>query len=437
MVNPSLNASVNPWLAMTPGTDPADRSRAVHAGWEQFLAHGAVTPSVRPVVAESWRRSADARVARDGVAPIALEAGDLEAYRGEHPLARVLPLFRELLGAVAHDGAHLFAVCDELGRMLWVEGHRGELRRAERMNFVAGARWDERHAGTNAPGTALTVGHPVQIFSTEHFSRPVQPWTCAAAPVRDPYTGRLLGAIDITGGDHLAAPHSLALVQATARAAEAQLATLDRSTASADAGPDVSVSALGRDEALLVTHGRRLRLSRRHSEIVVLLACHPDGLTGDRLATLLYGERTVDPVTLRAELSRLRRRVGPLLGSRPYRLCAPVRCDVLTAADQLTAGCPHTALRTYQGPLLPLSEAPGIRRLRAVLDDRLRRAVLASRDAELLRRWAEAPWGEGDLEVREALLAALPAHSPDRASVARGAQRLRLAYGLPDGDLAG
>ncbi len=91
MVNPSLNASVNPWLAMTPGTDPTDRSRAVRAGWEEFLAHGAVAPSVRPVVADSWRRSADARVARDGVAPIPLEAGDLEAYRSKHPLARVLP----------------------------------------------------------------------------------------------------------------------------------------------------------------------------------------------------------------------------------------------------------------------------------------------------------------------------------------------------------
>ncbi|WP_184576292.1 GAF domain-containing protein [Streptomyces zagrosensis] len=411
---------------MPPGTDPADRSRAVRVGWEEFLARGSVTPSVRPVVAESWRRSAQARVARDGVAPIALAAGDLETYRSSHPLARVLPLFRDLLGGVAHDGAHLFAVCDELGRMLWVEGHRGVLRRAEDMNFVAGARWDERYAGTNAPGTALTVGHPVQIFATEHFSRQVQPWTCAAAPVRDPHTGRLLGAIDITGGDHLAGPHSLALVQATARAAEAELAALERPTT----GPGAWVSALGRDEALLVAEGRRLRLSRRHSEIMVLLACHPDGLTGDRLALLLYGERSVDPVTLRAELSRLRRRVGPLLGSRPYRLCASVRCDVLTAADELAAGRPHAALQTYQGPLLPLSEAPGIRRLRAVLDDRVRRAVLSSHDVELLRRWAETPWGEGDLEAREALLAALPAHSPDRASVARGARRLRTAYGL-------
>ncbi|MGW3320754.1 hypothetical protein, partial [Streptomyces fungicidicus] len=33
-----------------------------------------------------------------------------------------------------------------------------------------------------------------------------------AAPVHDPRTGRLLGAVDITGGNGLAHPHSLGFV---------------------------------------------------------------------------------------------------------------------------------------------------------------------------------------------------------------------------------
>ena len=81
---------------------------------------------------------------------------------------------------------------------------------------------------------------------------------------------------------------------------------------------------MGRAEALLTVDGRRLRLGCRHSEIMVLLAQHPEGLTGDQLSVLLYGEREVRPVTLRAEMSRLRRLVGPLLRSRPYRLTRPV-----------------------------------------------------------------------------------------------------------------
>ncbi|QKV91539.1 GAF domain-containing protein [Streptomyces sp. NA02950] len=419
---------VNPWLAMAPGTNPAERTRAVRRAHEEFLTEGAVDPTVRPVVADSWRRSADARVTQECVAPIELADDTLEAYRAEHPLARVMPLFRELLGAIAYDGAHLMAVCDEQGRLLWVEGHTGVRDRAERMNFVAGARWDERHAGTNAPGTALSIDHAVQIFATEHFNRTVQPWTCAAAPVHDPHTGRLLGAVDITGGDHLAAPHSLALVQATARAAEAQLAATSPRTR----GPRVSLSALGRDEALLVADGRRLRLGRRHSEIMVLLAGHPEGLSGDRLALELYGQRADrrSPVTLRAELSRLRRLVGPLLGSRPYRLCAPVRTDVAVAADALAAGDTRTALDAYPGPLLPLSEAPGVCRMRQVLEDGLRRAVVSHGDPELLRRWAQTPWGEDDLEVAEALVAAVPEGAPGRAVPAARVRRLREVYGL-------
>ncbi|MEU9118935.1 GAF domain-containing protein [Streptomyces sp. NPDC048506] len=417
---------VNPWLAMEAGADPAEHTRTVRRAHAAFLADGTVAPPVRRVVADSWRRSAQARAASDGAAPIELDGAALRAYREGHPLARAMPVFRELLGSFAQDGAHLLAVCDPQGRLLWVEGHRGVRRSAERMNFVVGARWDERHAGTNAPGTALAADHAVQIFAAEHYNRQVQRWTCAAAPLHDPRTGRLLGAVDITGGDHLASPHSLALVQATARAAEAHLAASTRELG-------VFLAALGRDEALLVVDGRRLRLGRRHSEIMLLLACHPAGLTGDQLALLLYGEREVRPVTLRAELSRLRQLVGTLLHSRPYRLGRPVETDLDAVEEHLAAGDPGSALGAYAGPLLPLSEAPGVRRLRAALADRIRCAVLTARTPELLREWSRTPWGEDDLEVFEALVDALPAHSPTRTAPRATADRLRAAYGLTGG----
>ncbi|MEU8580043.1 GAF domain-containing protein [Streptomyces abikoensis] len=413
---------VNPWLAMASGADPAERSRTMGGAHSAFVSDGVVSPRVRAVVADSWRRSAAVLPGPEFMAPVELTDDELDRYRRAHPLARVMPLLRELLGTIADDGAHLLAVCDAAGRMLWVEGHAGVRRGAERMNFVPGARWDERHAGTNAPGTALALDHAVQIFATEHYNRLVQPWTCAAAPIHDPVTGRLLGAVDITGGDHLAGPHSLALVQATARAAEAHLTT----------GPTAgqpTLSALGRDEALLTTaDGHRLRLSRRHSEILALLAANPAGLTGDQLSLSLYGERPVPPVTLRAELSRLRRLVGGLLHSRPYRLSVPVETDAADVERELAAGDLCGALRTYAGPLLPQSEAPGIRRMRRLLEDRLRRAVLGGDDAGALQLWADSPWGEEDLEVWERLLAALPEDARHRGRVAARTGRLRATF---------
>ncbi|GHG82698.1 helix-turn-helix domain-containing protein [Streptomyces griseocarneus] len=415
---------VNPWLAMASGVDPAERRGSVGSAHAAFVSGGEPGPALRPVVADSWRRSAAALPTPEFMAPVELADADLEGYRRAHPLARAMPLFRELLGSIADDGAHLLAVCDASGRMLWVEGHAGLRGRAEHMNFVPGARWDERHAGTNAPGTALALDHAVQIFATEHYNRLAQPWTCAAAPVHDPATGRLLGAVDITGGDHLAAPHSLALVQATARAAEAHLAA-------GAPGPRSALSALGRDEALLTTGGRRVRLGRRHSEILVLLAAHPDGLTGEQLSAALYGERAVPMVTLRAEISRLRRLAGELLASRPYRLTGPVETDAADVEERLAAGDLRAAVRAYDGPLLPASEAPGVCRLRRLLEDRLRRAVLGGGDATALQLWAERPWGEDDLEVWERLLAALPESAAHRGSVAARARGLRATFAQP------
>jgi hypothetical protein len=415
----------NPWLALALGTDPAERITQVGRAHERFVTGEQPVTQVRDVVAASWRRSAGALVSPDSTAPIELSDGDLEAYRAGHPLARVLPIFRNLLGGLADDGDHLMAVCDAHGRLLWVEGTASVLRGAESMNFVPGARWDEAHAGTNAPGTALAVDHPLQIFATEHFSRGVQRWTCAAAPIHDPATGRLLGAIDVTGGDHLANPHSLALVRATALAAEAFLsASQPRDSRAA------TVSVLGRGDAVLSVGGRRLRLGRRHSELLVLLLLHPEGRTGDQLGFDLYADDS-NPVTVRAELSRLRRILGPeLLDSRPYRLRAEVDADFLAVTRLLERGLVAEALAAYTGPLLSSSDAPGVVRLRRLIDSRLRAAVLTGGDPRLLQTWLGEPWGADDLQMWEAYAAALPPASPARPLAARRITQLAAEYGL-------
>ncbi|MFF1445322.1 GAF domain-containing protein [Streptomyces sp. NPDC058295] len=396
----------DPWVALEPGADPAERVRVLRRAHETFTEAGTVPRPVRSVVADSWRRSARAGVGPDGTASVELTDGDLGAYRAEHPLARVMPLFRELMGTFAADGEHLLAVCDAHGRLLWVEGHAATRRQAGRMNFVPGARWAESAVGTNAPGTAVALDRPVQVFAAEHFIRRVQPWTCAAAPVHDPRTGRVLGAVDITGGDGLAHPHSLGFVQAVARAAEAHLALLAPQRPAADA-PRLTV--LGRDEARLVTGGRDLRLSRRHSEILVLLARRPEGLTGDELLCALYEDESVPPVTLRAELARLRGILGPgLLASRPYRLTVACESDVAVVERRLAAGAVTAAATAYTGPPLPSSQAPAVARLRRRLAEGLRAALIARGDPDLLTDWAHAPWGEDDLDVWRALAAARP-----------------------------
>ena len=411
------------------GADPAQRARAIARAREGFLSGQPITPAashdVREVVAQSWLRSARAKVDPQDDPPVLLADADLAAYRADHPLTAVISLLRDLVGSVAaEDGEHLMAVTDAAGRLLWVEGHATARRRAERMNFVEGAAWDEAHAGTNAPGTALALDHAVQIFAAEHFRDTVQAWTCAAAPIHDA-SGRVVGAIDITGGPAVAHPHSLALVRAAARAAESQLAVPRGKDPGLWTPPGREVfhlDVLGRDEATLYSDSAQFRLNRRHSELLFILALHPEGMGGEQLADALYRDRAADPV-LRAELNRLRHVVGDLVLTRPYRVAGSVRSDAFDVASSLRRGDLSGAVAAYAGPLLPRSEAPAVAGHRQWLETQLRAAVFACRDPLASLRWAER-FAPRDLPLWERLASVL-ATGPHQTAAAQRAQQLR------------
>jgi hypothetical protein len=80
--------------------------------------------------------------------------------------------------------------------------------------------------------------------------------------------------------------------------------------------PTLRVSAAGRSWRSTVT--------ARHAEILILLrAAGPAGRTAGRLSRDLYGDAE-HVVTVRAEVSRLRRDLGALVDTRPYRLAEGV-----------------------------------------------------------------------------------------------------------------
>ena len=378
---------------------------------------------MRAEVADSWHLCVAAGVDAGRLeAPITLDAGDLRDYREAHPLAQVFPLLDDVLGQAARDCDAIMAVSDSAGQLLWVCGSPATLRRAEVIGFVEGSNWDERLAGTNAPGLALRLDQPVQVRRAEHFRRSVQQWSCAATPIHDPRSSALLGVLDITGGDDTAVPQTMGMVRAAARMAEAELAReflarADRLPATGG-GLQLVVESLGRNESLLTIVGgdgvrrHELRLTPRHSEILLLLAATPRGLSGDELAVLVYEDDGASS-TLRAELNRLRNLLGEeLLASRPYRLRAAVTGDWLGLEARLAAGEVRRALRDYRGPILPRSTAPGVVRLREQLHLSLRAAVLRSREADLMSTWTRASWGADDYEMWTAQRLAVGPSSP-------------------------
>jgi hypothetical protein len=169
---------------------------------------------------------------------------------------------------------------------------------------------------------------------------------------------------------------------------------------------------------------REARFSHRHTEILVLLASHRSGMTAEQLALALYGE-TGRPQTVRIELFRLRKLLGPGIDTEPYRLTLSIEADFLNVQEQLRAGHIHDAALHYPAPLLPHSEAPGIVELRDELDAWIRRAVLTNEDPDALWAWLQSTSGRDDLPAWKRFLSDLSFDDPRRAQAASRVAQLR------------
>jgi len=220
--------SPNSWLAVDGETTPKVRAQELRFAWERFLANDDEDASelVREAITDSWKRCQSAGVDPTGgrKAPVVADEAETHERFQEHPIAGASQLIRECLSAIADEAGYLIVVSDANGMLMTIEGSsQVRLRAAGDMNFAEGTLWSEGGAGTNAIGTAIALDHAVQVFGPEHFSDPVQRWTCSAAPIHDPDTGAVIGVIDLTGDLRTVHPHSLAVATATARAVEASL----------------------------------------------------------------------------------------------------------------------------------------------------------------------------------------------------------------------
>ncbi|MFF1451388.1 GAF domain-containing protein [Streptomyces sp. NPDC058274] len=412
--------------------DPSVTARRLEQTWAAALRGDRSAAVPRPVIGESWRRAKRFGVSPEqGTGSVLLPTDELEHRRTSTALAEVMPLLSRGLGSVADASLQIMVVTDPEGRVLWREGHPGVLRRADSICLEEGAAWSEDATGTNAIGTALTAGAPVQVHSAEHFVRTLHQWTCAASPVHDPRDGRLLGVIDVSGPESSFHPATLALVDSVSRLAESELrgrhlAAIERlravaapllcrlggkalvvdthgwlaavtgmppvdrvplpdplgagrvwlpslGTCVAEPMPggwllritetESAGSSAGASRTVLdLSEPRRPRatvtgaagswaqdLSPRHAELLYVLAVHRQGRTAAQLAVDLFGDPT-RTVTVRAELSRLRRRLTGLLDHRPYRFRDEVEVDIV--------------LPDHPADVLPHSTAPAVLKAR-------------------------------------------------------------------------
>ena len=209
-------------------------ARQLRAIREGFLTTGSLaTHSPRSLILDSWqrchamnvnpsRRCAPLAIARESQLHQLREANEL--------LVRATRSVMDRLTNFLADSGYVVVLSDAKGRLLDVIGDAMIRRRLARIDFVPGGNWSEAAAGTNAIGTALADRHVVQLMAAEHYCDGWQDLTCTAAPIRHPFTGEVLGVLDVTGNYRLIRSFLTNSLAAAALEVQQELRTLLTST---------------------------------------------------------------------------------------------------------------------------------------------------------------------------------------------------------------
>lgn len=404
-------------LAPDPGlrfSSPLEYAMTLRSAREATLA-GAPDPAFSPSLLESWRRSLALGINPEQHSPLHLhDVSEARTLGAEHRLASVVPALSQLLADESAAGRHLLIVTDHQGEVLWRVGSGSALRQADSLEFVEGADLSESGIGTNAISEALISGGPAQLFSSEHLVRTHHDWACTAGPIRDPFSGEIVGVLDVSGPIDSMTRDSLRMVRCGVRLAEELLRSAGPT---ADAGPRAAVGLsspytastlflrlLGDKPTAELDGGRGVPITLRRAEILALLASRTQGWSAEELAYQLHGEDGA-AATIRTEMHRIRSVLGAVVEPNPYRFTAGVRVvsDADEVAAYLRAGRLGEALAAYPARLLNRSTNLTVELMRDELNEAVAASVRSSGDAEMMSRWCASDMGSGDIAAAAAL----------------------------------
>ena len=198
----------------------------VDLAWDRYVNCGELPKnSIRKIISDSW-----ARCLEDGVDPSSsktcLSVND-KTYQtllkdNAQLVEAAKPVMEHARDLLAGSGS-MMILADRNGICLHVEGDRKTVEDGHDIRLAVRANWSERAAGTNAIGTVLSVGMPIQINTSEHFCEGIKSWTCTAMVIRDPGTQEIIGALDLSGLTSDFNYHTQALVVEAASRIESRL----------------------------------------------------------------------------------------------------------------------------------------------------------------------------------------------------------------------
>ncbi|MDQ2638562.1 MAG: GAF domain-containing protein [Actinomycetota bacterium] len=180
----------------------------------------------------------------------------------------------------------------------------------DKIGLAPGYSLAEEVAGTNGIGTTLETAQPAFIRGGEHYVAMFTGFTCAGAPIRDPITRRLIGAVNLS----CLASQSDPLLQALATSASRQVEDRMREVARA------------RETALLEAY---LRQTRRYSRGVLAIG-------GDVVLINPYLRRVLDGNEQAALLEHAADLLTSTLSGTTLAVLPSGRVAKVTATDRTT-----------------------------------------------------------------------------------------------------
>ncbi|MDT3698586.1 MAG: sigma-54-dependent Fis family transcriptional regulator [Thermincola sp.] len=200
--------------------------------WDEFILQGRIKndkgarKQLRAEILHSWYRCLDYKVnplAEANTNILNLAEFNRKLEKNSELLDICLPTMQGIYKFVAGSGFSV-KIADREGYVLKIIGDPEAVARIRLANFREGVKWDERSGGTTAIGLVLAIDKPIQVRAAEHYCRNSHALTCSAAPIHDPNTGEIIGALSMTGTVDKVHPHTLGIVVAAVDSIEKQMA---------------------------------------------------------------------------------------------------------------------------------------------------------------------------------------------------------------------
>lgn len=207
-------------------TNTSDQEKSI---WERFIEGEPIDASnIQPEVLDSWQRCKGKVNPHKGKNSEKMSVQDFDQIKQKYRklIDIAVPAMENFYNFVKGSGFSitLEAVENNNNIMLEVIGDPAALALHDTSGAVPGSNWSESVMGTNASTLAVYHDRPFQVHPDEHWCVCLRHCTTSSAPIHDPDTHEIVGALTVAASYIKVQSHTLGMVVAAVDSIEKQWA---------------------------------------------------------------------------------------------------------------------------------------------------------------------------------------------------------------------